>query len=134
MKPIVIGKLVLCFDMDFDMNAISEYIGLSPSSSQRMSETRINPITKKHNCGFWTIDTNALETYDSSEAQQALYEMTHPYIDKIAEALHAHKGESIYRFVIKTKENEFPALMFESAFLSDIYFLGAKLDIVITST
>lgn len=134
MKPKINGKLILCFDTDFDVRIVSDSLRLIPTDLKRMSETVINPITKKHNCGFWEIETHPIETYDCYEVQQRLYQMTHDYIGELNRVILAYKGESIYRFIVEVSNKEFPALMFEEDFLADVNYLKSKIDVVLTST
>jgi len=133
MVPMINGKFILCFDTDFDINLVTEALGLVPTFSKRMAETRINAITKNNNCGFWEIETCPIETYDSYKVQQRLYQMTHAYIGELKRIIKEYKGESIYRFIVEVSD-EFPALMFEEWLLADANYLKSKIDVVITNT
>ena len=133
MKPKIIAKLILCFEDDLDMQDITDKIKLDPSSFQRRSNCRINPITKKQNLGFWEIQTDEIKTYDSVDVQNILLLLTHKNLENIRHVVDKYNCEVIYRFFVYTFNNEFPALMFTEELLKDINYLKAKLDVVISN-
>ena len=57
--PTVYGEITLCFAQDFPVESLDSIIGLTASRSQSLHDTRINPVTKQHNPGYWSYRTKA---------------------------------------------------------------------------
>ena len=132
MKPRIIAKLILYFEKDFDIENINELVQLLPSVSKRISSSNLNPINRMHNSGFLEIQSDEIESYDVVDAQNALLSLTHNHLDNIKHAIEKYDGEAIIVF-ISINEDNFPALMFDEEFLSDVNYLNSKLDIVFTT-
>lgn len=73
-KYTVWAELCLCFDEDFLMDEISEIMGVQPYAAKRQAETRINPITKQRNPGYWEYHTASQLISDSDSVLQQLHD------------------------------------------------------------
>jgi len=129
--PSIVGSLVLCFDTDFDVSIITQRLGIEPTESKRLYETRINPTTKRHNCGYWRIMTKEFKTFDSMEIQKALQTLIAGKEDAINEIIAEYQGTVIFRFFIKAYPGDEPALMFSEDFVYIVNQLNAKLDVLV---
>ena len=117
--------------MDFDVSIVSEKLGMMPSRKCRLSETRINPITQKQNCGYWEIRTEEFETFDSKDIQDALHKLLHQKYDTIKTILMRYQGTAMFRFFVEADPSNPPALLFQEDFICDINRINAALDIVL---
>jgi hypothetical protein len=131
MIPSITGSLVLCFDRDFDVNIISQSLGIEPTEAKRLSETRINPITKHRNCGYWRIETRKFMTFDSKEVQDALLDLLSEKMNAIRDVFAEYQGTAIFRFFIEAEPSNEPVIMFNEDFINATSQLNAKLDVVI---
>lgn len=121
--------LSLCFDNDFNVYSISKTINIAASECKNRNETRINPITKQQNCGFWSIETECIETYDLKEALEKILNKIEGSIAEIKKILIDNNGVAIFHIVPTIKKNRVPALYFERKFLDAVDMLNAEIDI-----
>ena len=63
-KPEIYIEMDLIFDNDYNVYGISELLGIEPTDAKRKSETRINPLSKDHNPGYWTLQSDTFFDYD----------------------------------------------------------------------
>jgi glutamate-1-semialdehyde aminotransferase len=120
----------MCFDNDYDVSGISNIIGLESSEYKNRSDTTINPITKEHNCAYWVVETETIETYDSEVLQMLIQKKTYNKINEIKSIADKNNGEIIYRLIVNVVNNETPTIMFERDFLNDVNYLNSKIDIL----
>lgn len=72
-KSSVMLELNLVFENDYDVHAISNRLHISCDKCQNRTETRINPMTKEHNPGYWSIRTEYLSTDNFREVETRLF-------------------------------------------------------------
>ena len=134
--PTVYGEITLCFAQDFPVESLDSIIGLPASRSQSLHDTRINPVTKQHNPGYWSYRT---------KAQSAKGFDCTPLFDSLAELISTHEAglrqtftqygpyDFIVRIYIDVQEQgEYPAIAFPPLFLKQLSELAATLEVIVT--
>ena len=75
MVPDIYVEMHLIFDNNFDVDTITQVVGIRPFKCMNKTQTRINPITNQHNPGFWTIRSRTFSEFDVK--QEILKEKYH---------------------------------------------------------
>lgn len=133
--PILFAEIVLLFDHDFPIEQIDTLLGLHPSESKRQSQTRVNPLTKKNNPGFWVYRTKTVSSFD---LRPLLQEIDNFLIEHASELHHIIQLYSpccvLLRYRVSVRqENEYPVIRFNPEMLQRISSLNASIDIDIES-
>lgn len=127
--PEIYMELSLVFENDFDVNHITQLLGILPDDCKRMGETRINPITQKHNPGYWTLKTETFYDYDIDKAVQAMITKIKEHLLQIRTICIENDGEAIFDIVPSFDPSNKPAIYFNRDFLDIVDYLNATIDI-----
>ena len=117
----------LIFDADYDVHKISSILGISPYDAKKKDETRVNPITKDKNPGYWTIRSDTLCDYDLKNTTNNLLNKIKNKLSLIKNLCQSNDGKVMFDFVINFCANEAPAIYFERDFLEIVHYLNAEI-------
>lgn len=92
----VMLELALIFDNNYNVYDISNRLSISCYKCKRRNETKINPITKKHNSGYWRINTGYILADDFSKIEKVLFDAIKNKIGDIKNILQEGKGDAIF--------------------------------------
>lgn len=131
-KPSIYGEITLCFDIDFDMNIITQILGVMPNSVGRRSEMRVNPFTGEKNPGFWEYRTQTVFAYDSD----CVFDKMHLFLTEHIEELLKIKEEYPYDVILRLyadagTEAYAPAIWLNKEIIKDLAILDADVDITV---
>ena len=122
-------QLHLCFDNDFDVYSITNELKIHSADCKNRSETKINPITKEYNCGYWTIETQYLETLDLEIVLDLVIDKIKDSISKIKTILKREDGFAKFDIICIVEDGEVPSLYLGRKFLEVAENLKAVIDI-----
>ena len=127
-KPEMYIEMSLIFDNDYNVYKISEFLGIEPTDAKCKNETRINPISKDHNPGYWTLQSNIFFDFDIKQVVEDIVNKINDKIDSIVEICKNNQGEVKFDLVAYFYPNETPAIYFEKEFLELVHKLNAEID------
>lgn len=129
MKPKIRAEMHLLFENDFDVNEITRQTGIMPTECKRREETRVNPITKQKNAGYWTLASKECEGYDVAVAINDLLALFVKKMSEIKKICEENGGEVIFDIVTDFSAYDEPAICFDKEFLKIVNFLSAEIQI-----
>lgn len=129
MKPEMYVEMNLIFDNNYDVYELSNLIGIQPTNVQRKKDTRINPITKENNPGFWSLKTKTFCEYDVTIATDNLLNQIKEKIQLIKMLCEKNQGEVVFDVVVSFYTNEVPAIYFERDFIELVHYLNAEIQL-----
>lgn len=119
----------LIFDSDFDVKEITRITGINPDDCKNRNETRINPFTKNHNPGYWTIKSKVFCEYDFKLVLDDLLNRFMKSLETIKELCKNNGGEIVFDIVPVFSSDKKPAIYFNKEFLKIVNFLDAEIQI-----
>ena len=134
--PLLFAEIVLLFDYDFPVGQIDAIIGVAPTESKCHSQTRVNPLTKKHNPGFWAFQTSKVASFNAEVVLKELDDFIVGHSSALHSIVKKFSPCSVlvrFRFLVRA-ENEYPAIRFEPEMLAHLSSLGATIDIDIENS
>lgn len=131
MKTIFKAEIILCFESDVCENELASIIKIQEYELCQKSNSRINPITKEKNEGYWVHKINSIESYDSDDIQKEIIDIIDGHFAEFKNAIELYSAQMIIRVFAETCE-EYPAFMFGNNFLKKVCDLKGVLDIVIS--
>lgn len=128
-KPEIYIEMDLIFDNDYNVYGISELLGIEPTDAKRKSETRINPLSKDHNPGYWTLQSDTFFDYDIKKTIDNLINKFKDKKQMIYEICNNNQGKVKFDVVVWFYPNETPAIYFEKDFLDLVHYFNAEIDL-----
>lgn len=131
--PKISAEIGLYFNYDFPVECLSKTIGLNPSEAQIPSLTRINPISGRHNSGYWIYHIGEDTSYDCKALFQSIEKLLSENVDNFTSAIRQYHPECILLrlYVDVEDENEYPSIRLHSDLLNLLAKIQASFDIVI---
>lgn len=133
--PNVYGEIVLCFDCNKPINSLNDIIGIPAQDVKRLQDTRINPITKRHNPGYWVYRTKVFSCpdYDCEPLFMLLNDLLTMHMEGLKKAMHQYAPCDVFIRIYADiqQQGEYPAIRLSSALLSTIVSLDACIDVII---
>lgn len=131
-KPSIYGEIVLCFDVDFDVNEITQILDVSPSSLGRRSEMRINPFTGEQNPGFWEYRTQTIVAYDCDSVLNEMHLFLKEHAENIIRIKTVYPCDVILRVYTDAGESaNAPSIWLDKALIKTLAVLDAVVDIIV---
>ena len=127
--PEIYVEINLIFDSDFDVNTITEALRMQPSGCENRENTRINPITKQHNPGYWTLKSKTFKSFFAEDAIDDLMSKIEGKVPLIKEICNANNGEVSFDIVPSFYYKDTPSICFKREFLRLISELDAEIEI-----
>lgn len=127
--PEIYIEMALTFDNDFDVNTITRELGIQPTECEQRFQTRINPITKQQNPGYWLIKSKTVVGYYAEEAIDDIISIIEGKIELIRKICVEHSGEVNFCVVPSFHKSEKPALCFSRRFMEIAAYLNANMEI-----
>ena len=119
----------LLFDNDTDMDIITKEIGLNPTSCKNKKEQRKSPFKEGNLEGFWSIETEKVETFLLEDVTKIMVKKIKPYLTQIKQVIKKYQGEVDFLIVPDFVCLDTPALCFDREFLDVVEFLNATIQI-----
>lgn len=129
MLPEIYAEMYLKFDNDFDVNTITEILQIQPYKCVNRIDTRINPITKQHNPGYWMLKSRTFNNFDAKYAIDDLISNIEDKVPLIKEICTANNGEVAFEIVPSFYYKDTPAIYFKRKFLRLVSYLDAEMEI-----
>jgi len=127
--PDIYVEMHLIFDNNFDVDTITQVVGIRPFKCMNKTQTRINPITNQHNPGFWTIRSRTFSEFDVKQAIDDLLSNIERKISLIKEICSENKGNVVFEIVPSFYYNAKPAIYFNRQFLKVVEELEAEIEL-----
>ena len=130
--PSCYEELVITFERDFDVQQVSDLLGLQPAEQRRQGCTRLNPVTGKQNPGYWIYRSEGYRSFECGPFFQKLssFLLRHEQNLKTVCALYAPCEIYLHLFIEVNREGEYPVVRLPPALLRQLGELGVTLDIV----
>ena len=131
--PKLLSELIFFFDYDFPLEQIDEIVGLKATESKRFSQTRINPITKIHNSGYWLLQTETISSYNIGSLLQIIEDLLSKFSSGWNQIIQQYRPSCFMlriRILVQ-QEDEFPGIRFEPEFLQYLSLFNITIDIEI---
>jgi len=119
----------LSFDNDTDMDIITKEIGITPTSYKNKKEQRKSPLKNDNLEGFWSIETEKIETFYLEDVTKIMVEKIQSYLIKIKDIVTKYKGTVDFLIIPDFTLPDTPALCFDREFLDVVKFLNATIQI-----
>ena len=129
MVPDIYVEMHLIFDNNFDVDTITQVVGIRPFKCMNKNQTRINPITNQNNPGFWTIRSRTFSEFDVKQAIDDLLSNIERKISLIKEICSENKGNVVFEIVPSFYYNAKPAIYFNRQFLKVVEELEAEIEL-----
>lgn len=131
--PSLWAEFILLFDNDFPIEQVNELLEIEPTISSRQAETRINPVTKKNNPGFWLYQTEAISSFDFEPLLLEIEHFLEVHSLRLEKVIQQCLPSSlILRIkILVRQEDEYPAIYFYPKILQLFSSLNISLEIVI---
>jgi len=129
--PTLFAELILLFDYDFSLDSIDRILGLKPTKSERYFATRVNPITKKHNPGYWLIQFEAISSYDIKpliQIVECFLSQNSSGLNRVIEQC-APSCFILRIHILVQQEDEYPSIRFEPETMQQLSLYNITLDI-----
>lgn len=127
--PSIYAEMNLVFDNDFDVNVITEVVGIQPFECMLRSQTRINSLTHQHNPGFWTIRSKIFTDFDAKQAIDDLVSKIESKVELIKEICTKNEGNVYFDIVPSFCYDDKPAIYFDRKFLKIVNELEAEIEL-----
>lgn len=134
--PTLFTEICFCFDYDFHIDELDEIFNLHPTDSLRFSQTRINPISQKHNYGYWLIRSSCKSCFDC----ESLLGEVEIFIKNNALSFQKMIRDyrpcySMLRIIVQVnQENEYPVIRINPEMSSLLSSIGMSIDIDIENS
>ena len=129
--PTLFAEICFCFDYDFQIDELDGILNLHPTDSMRFSQTRINPISRKHNYGYWLIRSNGESCFDCESLVHGIEILLKNKTSSFQKMIHKYRPcYSMLRIIVHVKqENEYPVIRMNPELLILLSSLGMSVDI-----
>ena len=117
----------IVFDNDYDVEQISDLIGIKADDYMNKNKTRINPITKESNPGYWSIKSNRFSDMDIEHPINDIMLKLENRLEDIKNISIKEDGELFFDVVIYFAENEVPIINLDKDFLKMVNYLDAEI-------
>ena len=136
MPPNVYGEIVLCFDCNRPVDALNGMIGIPARDAKRLQDTRINPITKRRNPGYWRYRTKVFSCpdFDCEPLFALLNDLLTAHMEGLKSAMqqYAPCDAFVRVYAELQQQGDYPAIRLSPELLSAIASLKAYVDVIIT--
>lgn len=118
----------MVFDNDFNVEQISDILGIVSNDYKNKNSTRYNAISKKNNPGYWTICSE--KYYNNLDVEYPIENILEKIKNKIVEIKKIccrNDGEIYFDIVVYFSEKEVPIINLERDFLKIVDYLDAEI-------
>lgn len=127
--PKIYMEFSLIFDNDTSMELITKEIGLNPTSFKDKKEQRKSPFKDDNLEGFWSIQTEEIDTFYFEEVSKIMVDLIKPYVSKIKRLMTKFNGSADFCIVPHFYPLDTPAICFNREFLDIVNDLNATIQI-----
>ena len=123
------SEMHLIFDNDFDVNEITESIGINPTECKSRCETRVSPLTNKQIEGYWSLKSRVFNECDIKVVLDDLISSFANKLSEIKAICDINSGDVVFDIVPSFCSDNTPAIYFDRDFLDIVHYLNATIQI-----
>lgn len=131
--PVIFAELTFCFEHELPIEELDEVMGLQAFEAVPYQKTRISPITKQKNPGYWTFRTKSIQTFNCDEIFSLVENLVSVHCNGIKNALTKYSMSEflVTIYITSQQKGDYPSIRISPERMTFFSTWNICLDIII---